>query len=114
MNTYQYALSDHSKRIRYTSGDCVALALAVQELTGWQAVGSLAWGCGGHAMVQMQDGGLLDALGVRPEGHDWYSESYGPLILEDLPHPGRVIWLSRQPEVIADARELVANMGGAA
>jgi hypothetical protein len=109
-----------AKLERYLYYDCVLLALAVSDQTGWPVV-QLFEASGEplssmndkrdprewlirHAMVRMPDGRLLDAAGP----HDNYSGEE-PFNLADWEMDERDagrLW--RDPEVMADAGELAA------
>lgn len=59
------ALPCAAKIHRYMHGDCMDLALAVQELTGWTVVAVSTEFDSGHAMTRTPDGRFLDAEGLH-------------------------------------------------
>ncbi len=59
---------DAGKVQRYLYGDCMKLARALYELTGWPIVGCHGAGEGQHYAVLTPDGRMMDAAGLRPAG----------------------------------------------
>ncbi len=101
-----------AKLDRYLCGDCVLLALAIHERTGWPAMQiAMAdeFGEHGHVLVQMPDGRMLDAAG--PHGPSGDEEPFDParwLVTVRASGGGRKPW--RSPKVRADADELLKGL----
>jgi len=95
-------------RTHYLTGQCRALAAALQDRTGWPVVEVFAggvdyWG-GRHILVQMPDGRLLDAAGVHAP------DERGFEILRTLDLSGMDERLWRRPANMTAAGQLLAQL----
>jgi hypothetical protein len=91
-------------RKSYLLGDCAALALAINSITGWPLI-VITSPC--HAMTRMPDGRLLDAAGPHPpdclDGFSWQETDEQELA-------ARFGLTGVSAEVMADARELLEHL----
>lgn len=101
---------------RYTNGDCLYLAQAIADATGWQLVGILdCWSvqgadyCSGHIAVIHPDGDLIDVTGrTSPdELSDWGGELVTLDHIADLKGLG---WGWVAGWIDDDTRELAAEI----
>ena len=98
------------QRERYLGGDCALLAHAVAARTGWEVVqiieGPDEDPSVRHVLVRLPDGRLLDAAGL----HDDYSGEE-PFSAEEWEWDDKARAMSQQPDVLADADALLAEIG---
>jgi hypothetical protein len=97
---------NEAQRERYLGQDCALLAHAVATRTGWEVVQIIDLPDVRHVLVRLPGGRLLDVDGLHsnysgeepfsPEEWEWGDEA-------------KAMW--QQPDVLADADQLLAEIG---